>query len=134
MSLKLAPFGMVIGGEGLAGVLVADVLDEQQDEDVVLVLAGVHAAAQFVAARPEGGVEFGFLEGHFSPSTRDFWQASARAAMRRQRIRRHGQRTYHAGRLLQRRDLTIPLILHGRDFRTLNRHENDGETSLPNIG
>ena len=47
-----------------AGVLVADVLDEQQDEDVVLVLAGIHAAAQFVAARPEGGVEFGFLEGH----------------------------------------------------------------------
>ena len=35
---------------GLAGVLVADVLDEQQDEDVVLVLAGVHAAAQLVAA------------------------------------------------------------------------------------
>ena len=49
---------------GLAGVLVADVLDEQQDEDVVLVLAGVHAAAQLVAAGPEGGVEFGFLEGH----------------------------------------------------------------------
>ena len=51
-------------GVGLAGVFVADVLDEQQDEDVVLVLAGVHAAAQFVAAGPEGGVEFGFLEGH----------------------------------------------------------------------
>ncbi len=51
---------------GLAGVLVADVLDEQQDEDVVLVLAGVHAAAQLVAARPEGGVEFGFLQGHRS--------------------------------------------------------------------
>ena len=55
---------MVIGRIRLAGVLVADVLDEQQDQDVVLVLAGVHAAAQFVAARPEGGVEFGFLEGH----------------------------------------------------------------------
>ena len=51
-------------GERHVGVLVADVLDEQQDEDVVLVLAGVHAAAQFVAAGPEGGVEFGFLEGH----------------------------------------------------------------------
>ena len=49
---------------GLAGVFVADVFDEQQDEDVVLVLAGIHAAAQFVAARPEGGIEFGFLEGH----------------------------------------------------------------------
>ena len=34
---------------GHARVLVADVLDEQQDEDIVLVLAGVHAAAQFVA-------------------------------------------------------------------------------------
>ena len=29
---------------GLAGVFVADVLDEQQNEDVVLVLTGVHAA------------------------------------------------------------------------------------------
>ena len=45
MSLKLAPLGMVIGGVGLTGVLVADVLDEEQDEDVVLVLAGIHAAA-----------------------------------------------------------------------------------------
>ncbi len=35
---------------GLAGVFVADVFDEQQDEDVVLVLAGIHAAAQLVAA------------------------------------------------------------------------------------
>jgi hypothetical protein len=39
---------------GLARVLVADVLDEEQDEDVVLVLTGVHAAAQRVAAGPEG--------------------------------------------------------------------------------
>ena len=39
---------------GLAGVLVADVLHEQQHEDVVLVLAGIHAAAQFVAALPRG--------------------------------------------------------------------------------
>ena len=64
MSLKLAPFGDGDGRVGHAGVFVADVLDEQQDEDVVLVLAGIHAAAQFVAAGPEGGVEFGFLEGH----------------------------------------------------------------------
>ena len=64
MSSKLAPVGNVIRRVGLAGVLVADVLDEQQDEDVVLVLRRIHAAAQFVAARPEGGVEFGFLEGH----------------------------------------------------------------------
>ncbi len=34
------------------GVLVADVFDEQHEQDVVLVLAGIHAAAQFVAAGP----------------------------------------------------------------------------------
>ena len=65
MSLKLAPVRNRDRRVGLAGVFVADVFDEQQDEDVVLVLAGIHAAAQFVAAWPEGGVEFGFLEGHF---------------------------------------------------------------------
>jgi len=48
----------------LAGIFVADVLDEEQDEDVILVLAGVHTAAQLVAARPEGAVQFRFLEGH----------------------------------------------------------------------
>jgi hypothetical protein len=39
----------------------------------VLVLAGVHAAAEAIAHRPEGAVEFGFLEGHvslFSPGER----------------------------------------------------------------
>ena len=51
-------------GEGHAGVLVADILHEEQDEDVVLVLARVHAAAQFVATGPEGGVEFRFLDCH----------------------------------------------------------------------
>src|SRR5206468_3297349 len=49
---------------GLARVLVADVLDEEQDEDVVLVLTGVHAAAKFVAAGPKRGIELGFLKGH----------------------------------------------------------------------
>lgn len=39
-------------------VLVADVLNEEQNENVILVLAGVHAAAQFVAVRPERAVEF----------------------------------------------------------------------------
>lgn len=38
MSLKLAPGGMTIG-EGPAGVFVADVFDEEEDEDVVFVLA-----------------------------------------------------------------------------------------------
>jgi hypothetical protein len=45
------------GGVGVAGVFVADVFDEEQDQDIVLVLAGVHAAAQFVATGPEGGVK-----------------------------------------------------------------------------
>ena len=48
----------------LAGVAVADVFHEQQGEHVVFVLRSVHAAAQFVAARPEGGIEFGFLNSH----------------------------------------------------------------------
>jgi len=43
-------------------VLVADVLDEQHEQHVVLVLAGVHAAAQFVARGPDGTVEVGFLD------------------------------------------------------------------------
>ena len=50
--------------EGLADVFVADVLDEQQDQDVVLVLTGVHAAAQLIAAGPQGAIQFGFLQGH----------------------------------------------------------------------
>ncbi len=37
-----------------ACVLVADVFDEQQREDVVLVLAGIHPATQLIAARPKG--------------------------------------------------------------------------------
>ena len=67
MSLKLAPVGNGDRRVGHAGVFVADVLDEQQDQDVVLVLAGIHAAAQFVAARPEGAVEFGLLDRHAVP-------------------------------------------------------------------
>ena len=52
-------------GEVVAvAVLVADVLDEQHEQDVVLVLAGIHAAAELLAGGPEGGIEFGFLEGH----------------------------------------------------------------------
>ena len=52
-------------GEVVAvAVLVGDVLDEQHEQDVVLVLAGIHAAAQLIARGPEGGVEVGFLDGH----------------------------------------------------------------------
>ena len=38
-------------------VFVGDVFDEQHEQDVDLVLAGIHAAAQFVAGGPEGGVK-----------------------------------------------------------------------------
>src|SRR5207302_600918 len=45
-------------------VLVGDVLDEQHKLDVVLVLAGVHAAAELVAGCPERRVEVRFPDGH----------------------------------------------------------------------
>ena len=48
-----------------AGVFVADVFDEQQHEDIVLVLAGIHAAAKFVATGPERGIKLGFFNGHY---------------------------------------------------------------------
>jgi len=66
---------------GNARVLVADVFDEQQNENVVLVLAGVHAATQFVAGLPEGGVEFGFFDSHGKrPLFWFFWNESARSS------------------------------------------------------
>ena len=43
---------------------VRDVLHEQQDEDVVLVLRCVHAAAELVAALPQCAVELGLLDRH----------------------------------------------------------------------
>lgn len=54
-------------------VLVADVLDEQQREDIVLVLAGVHPPAQGVATGLEGGVEFGFFDWHALAGI--FWES-----------------------------------------------------------
>jgi hypothetical protein len=51
-------------GKPDTGIFIADILYKEQDEDIVLILAGIHASAQFVAALPEGGIEFGFLEGH----------------------------------------------------------------------
>ena len=47
-----------------ARIFVADVLDEQHHQHVVLVLAGIHAATQLVAARPKRGIKFGFLDCH----------------------------------------------------------------------
>jgi len=55
------------GEVGAVAVLVGDVLDEQHEQNVVLVLAGIHAAAQFVARRPERGVQVGFLDSHGYP-------------------------------------------------------------------
>ena len=50
--------------EGLARVFIADVFQEEKDQYVVLILAGIHAAPQFVATRPQRRVKFGFLNGH----------------------------------------------------------------------
>ena len=60
MSLKLAPGGIVIGAQGWPAYLSLTYL-MKSGEDVVPVLAGVHAAAQFVATGPEGRVELGLL-------------------------------------------------------------------------
>ena len=58
------------GEVAAVAVLVGDVFDEQHEQDVVLVLAGVHAATQLIAGSPDGGVEVGFLDGHDSlPAT-----------------------------------------------------------------
>ena len=58
-------FGDRDGGVGEVGVFVADVLEEEQDEHVVLVLAGVPAAAPVVAQGPDLALEFGFFPGHY---------------------------------------------------------------------
>jgi hypothetical protein len=65
MSLKLAPSDCHGWSEVVRiAVFIRDILDEKHEQDVVLVLAGIHAAAQFIARGPEGGVEVGFLYGH----------------------------------------------------------------------
>lgn len=51
-------------GKWLTGVFVTDIFDEQHHQHIVLVLAGIHAAAQFIAARPQGGIKLGFLNCH----------------------------------------------------------------------
>lgn len=56
----------VLGDDGRRvrppGGFVADVLGEKERQGVVLVVAGVHAAPQLIAPRPEGGIKLGFLE------------------------------------------------------------------------
>jgi len=37
---------------------------KQPKEDVVLILAGIHAAAKLVATLPKRGIELGFFDGH----------------------------------------------------------------------
>ena len=51
MSLKLAPFGIVTGGakSSVSPYLSDDIFDEQHEQDVVLVLTGIHATAQLIA-------------------------------------------------------------------------------------
>jgi hypothetical protein len=50
---KARAFGDANGRVRLVGVAITDVFHEQEDEDIVLVLAGIHATAQFVAGSPE---------------------------------------------------------------------------------
>src|SRR5699024_7387194 len=49
--------------------LVRDVLHEQQRQDVVLVLTGIHAAAELVRAGPQRTVEVRLLERHRHATT-----------------------------------------------------------------
>ena len=48
--MKEAPGGMAMGAQG-GRLFVADVFDEEEDEDVVFVLGGVHAAAELLENR-----------------------------------------------------------------------------------
>ena len=55
--VPLAPIAEVTVAETAGPRLVLE-------QGVVLVLAGIHAAAQFSARGPKGGLEIGFLDGH----------------------------------------------------------------------
>lgn len=90
--------GDIHEGIRLSRVLVRDVFHEQQHEHVVLILRGIHPAAQFVAALPEGGVEFGFLEGHevsFSKGRRARVRSRPRCLAGRGSSRRGGGVWFH---------------------------------------
>ena len=63
---KAAAVGHVDERVRPAGIFVRDVLHEQQGQNVVLVLRGIHAAAKLVTTLPERGVELGLFQGHFS--------------------------------------------------------------------
>ena len=64
--LKVAALGYSYEQAGAGVILVADKFQEEDHEHVVLVLRGVHAAAQVVAALPERAIELAFLDGHKS--------------------------------------------------------------------
>jgi len=49
---------------GAVAVFVGEVLNQKHEQDVVLVLAGIHAATEFIAGGPDGVVEVGFFDGH----------------------------------------------------------------------
>jgi hypothetical protein len=62
-------------------------MPEQHEQDVVLVLAGIHAASQRVARGPKGRIQVGFFDSHSyrllvilkminSSSSLGKWQAS----------------------------------------------------------
>ena len=65
------------GCVGSACVLVADILDEEQLEDLVLVLAGVHTSAELITARSEGAIEFPFCR-HAASLPADYGASVAR--------------------------------------------------------
>ncbi|OQB36471.1 MAG: hypothetical protein BWY09_01923 [Candidatus Hydrogenedentes bacterium ADurb.Bin179] len=48
----------------LPGILVRNILDEQQHQHIILVLGRIHPAAQFIAAFPQGSIQFRFLQRH----------------------------------------------------------------------
>jgi hypothetical protein len=57
-----------VGDLGDTAIFVAYVYQEQKkDEDIVPVLACIHAAMQFVITGAEGGVGFGFSNRHGAP-------------------------------------------------------------------
>ncbi len=64
--LEAGPFGddHRRGKVVAVGVFIAHVFDEQHEQHIVFVLAGIHAPAQCVARGPEGGIQVGFFDGH----------------------------------------------------------------------
>ena len=62
--VKTRPGWYLDHGVRVALGLVGDVFHKQQGQHIVLVLGGIHPAAQLIAASPKGGVEFVLLDSH----------------------------------------------------------------------